>query len=151
MEGSVTKKQHLSTSTMWRKALTGILRPSQSEWEQLSVFTKWLIATRYLQHYRGGQSPICGSLSHYYLLHYKHTHFLFAIRAAVLIITFLPACMLGLFAYRAGSFDFTLWLLVTLGLVLAHATNNLLNDIVDWTKGVDKDNYFRYLKQNTLK
>lgn len=30
-----------------------------------------------------------------------------------------------------------------MGLLLAHATNNLLNDVVDWYKGVDKDNYFR--------
>ncbi len=32
---------------------------------------------------------------------------------------------------------------MTLGLVLAHATNNLLNDVVDYVKGVDKGNYFR--------
>jgi 1,4-dihydroxy-2-naphthoate octaprenyltransferase len=34
-------------------------------------------------------------------------------------------------------------LLVVLGLVLAHATNNLLNDWTDSKKGIDKDNYFR--------
>ena len=28
-------------------------------------------------------------------------------------------------------------------LVLAHATNNLLNDLTDHLKGVDKNNYFR--------
>jgi 1,4-dihydroxy-2-naphthoate octaprenyltransferase len=30
-----------------------------------------------------------------------------------------------------------------LGIVMAHATNNLLNDYVDHKKGVDKNNYFR--------
>jgi 1,4-dihydroxy-2-naphthoate octaprenyltransferase len=35
------------------------------------------------------------------------------------------------------------WLLMTIGLVLAHATNNLLNDYTDYVRGVDKDNYYR--------
>ena len=35
------------------------------------------------------------------------------------------------------------WLIVTLGLFLAHGTNNLLNDYTDFSRGVDKDNYFR--------
>ncbi len=33
--------------------------------------------------------------------------------------------------------------MVLVGFVFAHAGNNLLNDLVDWKKGVDKDNYFR--------
>jgi 1,4-dihydroxy-2-naphthoate octaprenyltransferase len=33
--------------------------------------------------------------------------------------------------------------LVTVGLTLAHATNNMLNDYVDWAKGVDQKDYFR--------
>jgi 1,4-dihydroxy-2-naphthoate octaprenyltransferase len=61
----------------------------------------------------------------------------------VLVITFISAALAGLLAYRAGKFDLGLWLLVTLGLVLAHATNNLINDVTDYFKGVDKDNYFR--------
>jgi 1,4-dihydroxy-2-naphthoate octaprenyltransferase len=32
---------------------------------------------------------------------------------------------------------------VTIGLILAHATNNLLNDYTDFVKGVDQDNYYR--------
>ena len=35
------------------------------------------------------------------------------------------------------------WLLVTFGLILAHATNNLLNDYTDYVRGVDQDNYYR--------
>ena len=31
----------------------------------------------------------------------------------------------------------------TIGLIFAHATNNLFNDFTDYRPGVDKDNYFR--------
>jgi 1,4-dihydroxy-2-naphthoate octaprenyltransferase len=60
-----------------------------------------------------------------------------------LIITFISAAIAGILALRAGKFDLTLWLLLTVGLLMAHATNNLLNDLTDHIKGVDKDNYFR--------
>ena len=36
-----------------------------------------------------------------------------------------------------------LWALTVLGLLLAHATNNLLNDATDSHRGLDKGNYFR--------
>ena len=68
---------------------------------------------------------------------------LIATRAAVLIMTFLSGAFAGLFAFRAGLFQFWPWLLVTLGLILAHATNNLLNDYTDYVRGVDQDNYYR--------
>ena len=68
---------------------------------------------------------------------------LIATRAAVLIMTFISAAIAGIFAFANGQFNFGLWLLVTVGLVMAHATNNLLNDLTDYRKGVDKDNYFR--------
>jgi 1,4-dihydroxy-2-naphthoate octaprenyltransferase len=44
---------------------------------------------------------------------------------------------------KAGHFDLLLFGLVTLGLCLAHATNNLVNDLTDYWKGVDEGNYFR--------
>ncbi len=69
--------------------------------------------------------------------------FLIASRSGVLIITFISAGLAGLFAYRAGHFDLGLWLLLTFGLLFAHATNNLLNDATDFVKGVDTDNYYR--------
>ncbi|MBM4460515.1 MAG: prenyltransferase [Chloroflexi bacterium] len=68
---------------------------------------------------------------------------LIATRAAVLIMTFISAVIAGLFAFRDGSLHFGRWLLVAVGLVLAHATNNLLNDLTDYRRGVDKGNYFR--------
>jgi 1,4-dihydroxy-2-naphthoate octaprenyltransferase len=71
------------------------------------------------------------------------SRWLIATRAAVLIMTFLSGALAGIFAFRAGMFDWQRWLLVTLGLVLAHATNNLLNDYTDYVRGVDQDNYYR--------
>jgi 1,4-dihydroxy-2-naphthoate octaprenyltransferase len=71
------------------------------------------------------------------------SRWLIATRSAVLVMTFNAAAIAGLLAARDGRFDFVPWLMVTLGLLLAHATNNLLNDLTDHAKGVDKDNYFR--------
>ena len=71
------------------------------------------------------------------------SRWLIATRSAVLVMTFNSAAIAGLLAARDGHFDLLLWLMVTVGLLLAHATNNLVNDITDHLKGVDKDNYFR--------
>ncbi len=68
---------------------------------------------------------------------------LIATRSAVLIMTFISAAIAGIFAIRAGKFDFGLWAVMTIGLVMAHATNNLLNDMTDYARGVDKGNYYR--------
>jgi 1,4-dihydroxy-2-naphthoate octaprenyltransferase len=68
---------------------------------------------------------------------------LISTRAAVLVMTFLSAALAGIFAAQVGQFNFTRWLLVAVGLVLSHATNNLLNDYTDFAKGVDQDNYYR--------
>jgi 1,4-dihydroxy-2-naphthoate octaprenyltransferase len=64
-------------------------------------------------------------------------------RAAVLIMTFISAAIAGILAAQQGKFALGLWLLLALGLIFAHATNNLFNDFTDYIKGVDKDNYFR--------
>ena len=71
------------------------------------------------------------------------SRWLIATRSAVLIMTFTSACFAGLLAAKDGVFDLGLWILIALGLILAHATNNLVNDLTDHWKGVDKDNYFR--------
>ncbi|WKZ52042.1 MAG: prenyltransferase [Anaerolineales bacterium] len=68
---------------------------------------------------------------------------LISTRAAVLIMTFISAALAGLFAWRDGLFSFLPWLALTLGLILAHASNNIFNDFTDYVRGVDKDNYFR--------
>ena len=64
-------------------------------------------------------------------------------RAAVLIMTFISAAIAGILAFQHGEFNLGLWLLLALGLILAHATNNLVNDFTDYIRGVDKNNYFR--------
>ena len=68
---------------------------------------------------------------------------LISTRAAVLIMTFISAAIAGILAYQQDSFNLFLWLLLTIGLIFAHATNNLINDYTDYIKGVDKDNYYR--------
>ena len=71
------------------------------------------------------------------------SRWLIATRSAVIIMTFTSAAFGGLLAVKAGKFDWLLFILVTLGLCLAHATNNLVNDLTDYWKGVDEGNYFR--------
>jgi 1,4-dihydroxy-2-naphthoate octaprenyltransferase len=68
---------------------------------------------------------------------------LIACRASVLFMTFTAAALGGLMAWRAGHFHLDLWLATVLGLLFAHATNNLLNDYTDSRRGIDKDNYYR--------
>jgi 1,4-dihydroxy-2-naphthoate octaprenyltransferase len=71
------------------------------------------------------------------------TKWLIVTRAGVLIMTFFSSAIAGIFAFRYSEFNFLLWILVTIGLCLAHATNNLLNDWIDWRKGIDTDDYVR--------
>ncbi len=68
---------------------------------------------------------------------------LISVRAAVLIMTFLSAAIAGILAIQDGSFNLGRWLLLSIGLIMAHATNNLLNDYIDYKRGVDQDNYYR--------
>ena len=71
------------------------------------------------------------------------SRWLISTRAAVLIMTFISAALAGLFALRDQGFQFLPWLALTLGLILAHASNNIFNDFTDYVRGVDKDNYYR--------
>ncbi len=68
---------------------------------------------------------------------------LVAVRAAVLVMTLLSSLMGGLLAALAGPFQTMPLLLCTLGLLMAHAFNNLLNDYVDFSRGLDQDDYYR--------
>ena len=69
---------------------------------------------------------------------------LISTRAAVLLMTLLSAVLAGLFAYHDGKpVNILSWFILALGLVLAHASNNIFNDYTDYTRGVDKDNYYR--------
>jgi 1,4-dihydroxy-2-naphthoate polyprenyltransferase len=69
---------------------------------------------------------------------------LISTRAAVLLMTLLSAVLAGLFAWHDGyKVNLFAWFILALGLVLAHASNNIFNDYTDYTRGVDKDNYYR--------
>jgi 1,4-dihydroxy-2-naphthoate polyprenyltransferase len=71
------------------------------------------------------------------------SRWLIASRAAVLVMTFTSSAIAGLLAYREGKGDALLFAVNTVGLLLAHATNNIVNDLTDSWNGVDKGNYFR--------
>jgi len=68
---------------------------------------------------------------------------LIATRSAVTLVTVYSSVIAGLLAWRDGYFSFVPWIILTIGLFIAHGTNNLLNDYTDYSRGVDKDNYFR--------
>src|SRR5690606_14744687 len=95
---------------MWRRAFTQLVMiRERPEWDALDLLSKWLIATR----------------------------------SAVTMITFYSAAVGGLLAWRhlyetsqADQFWQSLlaWIIVTLGLFVAHGTNNLLNDYTDYVR-----------------
>jgi 1,4-dihydroxy-2-naphthoate octaprenyltransferase len=66
-----------------------------------------------------------------------------ATRSGVTIVTFYSCAIGGLLAWRDGFFSILPWVIVTIGLFIAHGTNNLLNDYTDFSRGVDSGNYFR--------
>lgn len=68
---------------------------------------------------------------------------LIATRSAVTAVTVYTCIIAGMLAWRDNYFAWLPWLIVTVGLFVAHGTNNILNDYTDFTRGVDKDNYFR--------
>jgi 1,4-dihydroxy-2-naphthoate octaprenyltransferase len=68
---------------------------------------------------------------------------LIATRSAVTLVTVYSCIIAGILAARDGHFTWLPFIIVTLGLFIAHGTNNILNDYTDFNRGVDKDNYFR--------
>ena len=71
------------------------------------------------------------------------SRWLITTRAAVLVMTFISVALAGLFALRDQAFHFFPWVALTMGLIMAHASNNIFNDFTDFVRGVDKDNYYR--------
>jgi 1,4-dihydroxy-2-naphthoate polyprenyltransferase len=66
-------------------------------------------------------------------------------RAAVLPMTLTAALIAGLLGVNAPGFEWWLFALATVGILLAHAANNLMNDLFDLDVGTDSDNYPRAL------
>ena len=99
----------------WRKFLSQLVKMSDKrEWDALDFLSKWFIATRSAVGTITIYSGIVGGL-----LAWQHNH------------------------AASQSTDFLTWLILTLGLFIAHGTNNLINDYTDFTRGIDADNYFR--------
>jgi len=73
------------------------------------------------------------------------SRWLIATRSAVFIMTAFSAAIGGILAYYSPNFRWDLFIASLLGLILAHASNNLLNDLIDHNKGIDTDNYYRSL------
>ena len=67
------------------------------------------------------------------------TRWLVVTRAAVLPMTLFAGLVAGLLAVRADGFSWPLYLLALLGILLAHACNNLMNDLSDTDVGSDRD------------
>lgn len=70
---------------------------------------------------------------------------LIATRSAVFIMTAIAGMIGGLMAWYNGNFSLVNFMVALIGLVFAHASNNLLNDLVDSKRGIDKGNYYRSL------
>jgi len=64
-------------------------------------------------------------------------------RAPVLAMTFSSAAIGGALALLDGRVDVVGWVLCVVGLLLAHAANNQLNDLTDSMLGLDRDDSFR--------
>src|SRR5512141_677874 len=104
-----------TTFAMWRKSLSQlIMMKEKQECDALDIVSKWFIATR----------------------------------SAVGTITLYSGLIGGLLAWQylfanGQPFPFLTWLILTLGLFIAHGTNNLINDYTEYSRGIDRDNYFR--------
>jgi 1,4-dihydroxy-2-naphthoate octaprenyltransferase len=66
-------------------------------------------------------------------------------RAGVLPMTLTAGAVAGLLAVRRPGFAFGWFLLAYIGIVLAHVSNNLLNDLFDTDEGLDTGDYPRAL------
>jgi 1,4-dihydroxy-2-naphthoate octaprenyltransferase len=66
-------------------------------------------------------------------------------RAAVLPMTVTAGAIAGLLAVHQRGFDSRWYALAFVGIVLAHAANNLMNDLFDLEVGLDSDQYPRGL------
>ena len=64
-------------------------------------------------------------------------------RASVFPMTITSAAIGGLLAAREPDFDWVYFAVAMVGLVLAHAANNMINDYFDTEAGIDQDEYVR--------
>lgn len=68
---------------------------------------------------------------------------LISTRGTVTQLTLFAGIIAGLLAWHDGYFNWLPWLVMTLGVYFAHSSENLINDYIDYTRGIDEDNYYR--------
>jgi len=68
---------------------------------------------------------------------------LISVRFAAIILTLISVAVAGILSFRVTDMNWGTWFLLLFALVFAHASNNLLNDLIDYEKGIDRDNYYR--------
>ncbi|MCU1595229.1 MAG: menA 1 [Frankiales bacterium] len=73
------------------------------------------------------------------------TRWIVVTRAAVLPMTLFAGLVAGLLAVRADGFSTWMLLLAIVGILLAHTSNNLMNDLADTDVGLDTEAYPRAL------
>src|SRR3954469_19202090 len=73
------------------------------------------------------------------------TRWLVLTRAAVLPMTVFAGLLAGLLAVRARGFSWPDFVLALVGITVAHAANNLMNDLADTSVGTDTESYPRAL------
>ena len=73
------------------------------------------------------------------------TRWLVLTRAGVLPMTITAGVVAGLLAVRHPDFAWHWWLVSFVGIVLAHVSNNLMNDLFDTDTGLDTESYPRAL------
>jgi len=71
------------------------------------------------------------------------SRWLISTRFAAVVMTHFSVIIAGLLAVATGPVNVWIWLLALVALTLAHASNNLINDFVDFRRGIDSSNYFR--------
>ncbi|HTX89723.1 MAG TPA: prenyltransferase [Anaerolineales bacterium] len=103
------------TLGLWRKTFTQLIKmDDKKEWDALDILSKWFVATRS------------------------------AVGRITLYSGFIGGVLAWQHQYAAGKpFSYLTWIVLTLGLFIAHGTNNLINDFTDFSRGIDHDNYFR--------
>lgn len=58
-----------------------------------------------------------------------------AARAPFLVVSFIPAVLGGLIAYYTGHFEWTIFILATIGIVMAHSAADFVDDYFDFKNG----------------
>jgi len=58
-----------------------------------------------------------------------------AARAPFLVVSFIPAVLGGLIGYYSGYFDWTIFILATVGIVMAHGAADFIDDYYDFING----------------